>query len=44
MIRIAVANQLTTAQLLAANPQITNPQLIFAGNILNIPGCGQGLP
>ncbi len=43
LFRIAVANQLTTAQLLAANPQITNPQLIFAGNILNIPGCGQGL-
>ena len=34
----------TTQQaILAANPQITNPQLIFAGNILNIPGCGQGL-
>lgn len=44
LFKIAVANKLTTTQLLAANPQITNPQLIYAGNILNIPGCGQGLP
>lgn len=41
--RIALNSGLTTAQLREANPQITNPQLIFAGTVLNIPGCGQGV-
>lgn len=37
--RIALAHGLTTAQLRAANPHITNAAIIFSGNELNIPNC-----
>jgi LysM repeat protein len=42
--KIALANGVTTAQLREANPQITDTWLIFAGTVLNIPGCGKGMP
>lgn len=35
---IAAQHGVTLAALLAANPQITNPNLIFAGQVINIPG------
>lgn len=35
--RIAVRNGLTVDQLVAANPGITNPNLIYAGQVLTIP-------
>ena len=37
--QIAQANGMTVDQLLAANPQITDPNMIFAGQGLNIPGA-----
>ena len=37
---IAAAHGLSLSQLLAANPQITNPDLIQAGQILTIPAAG----
>jgi LysM repeat protein len=42
--KIALANGLTTAQLREANPQITDTWLIYVGTVLNIPGCGKGMP
>ena len=36
--QIAQANGMSVDQLLAANPQITDPNMIFAGQALNIPG------
>lgn len=42
--KIALANGVTTTQLREANPQITDTWLIFAGTVLNIPGCGKGMP
>lgn len=42
--KIALANGVTTAQLREANPHITDTWLIYAGTILNIPGCGKGMP
>lgn len=42
--RIALRHKLTTPQLREANPQVTNTQLIYVGDVLTIPGCGQGLP
>ena len=42
--KIALANGVTTAQLREANPQITDTWLIFVGTVLNIPGCGKGMP
>ncbi len=41
--RIAINNNLTTAQLAAANPQINNPDLINPGDEIIIPGCGVGV-
>jgi len=38
--QIAQANGMSVDQLLAANPQITDPNMIFAGQGLNIPGAG----
>lgn len=37
---IAAANGISVQALLAANPQISNPNLIFAGQSLTIPGGG----
>ena len=37
--QIAQANGMSVDQLLAANPQITDPNMIFAGQALNIPGA-----
>ena len=42
--KIALANGVTTAQLREANPQITDTWLIYTGTVLNIPGCGKGMP
>jgi len=39
MWRIAVKHQVGFSELLAANPQITNPSLIFPGQIINIPNA-----
>mgnify|MGYP003131931599 CR=1 FL=1 len=36
--QIAQQNGMSVQQLLAANPQITDPNMIFAGQALNIPG------
>ena len=36
--RIAIQCETTVAALLAANPQITDPNLIFTGQVLTIPG------
>jgi LysM repeat protein len=32
----------TVTQMLAANPQITNPNLIFVGQVICVPRCGVG--
>lgn len=40
--RIALGNNLTVAELVAANPQISNPDILSPGDVLQIPGCGQG--
>jgi LysM repeat protein len=37
---LAARNKTTVAALMAANPQITNPNLIYTGANLNIPGAG----
>jgi LysM repeat protein len=37
--QIAQQNGMSVDQLLAANPQITDPNMIFAGQALNIPGA-----
>ena len=37
---IAISYGITLEQLLAANPEITNPGLIFVGQIINIPTSG----
>lgn len=42
LFRIAVNNNITLAQLRAANPELRG-DLIQPGQRLNIPGCGQGL-
>ena len=39
MWRIAALHQVGFSELLAANPQITNPALIFPGQIINIPNA-----
>ena len=39
--RIARSYGITLEELLAANPHITNPDVIFRGLILTIPGCTQ---
>ncbi len=39
LFRIAVKNNLTVAQLLEANPQVGNGNLIHPGDVLNIPDC-----
>jgi LysM repeat protein len=36
---IAVSYQITLAALIAANPQITNPDLILVGQVINVPVC-----
>ena len=41
--KLAVANGTTVAELMKANPNITNPNLIYAGKTLNIPTTGVGL-
>jgi len=41
--KIAAANGTTVADLLKANPTITNPNLIYAGANLNVPTTGGGL-
>lgn len=38
--KIAQHFNLTLGELLAANPQITNPNIIMIGEVLNIPGSG----
>ena len=43
MSKLAVANGTTVAELMKANPNITNPNLIYAGKTLNIPTTGVGL-
>lgn len=40
--RIAVGNNLTLEELTAANPQISNPDILSPGDIVLLPGCGQG--
>ena len=37
MWRLAVKYQIGTSEIISANPQITNPDLIYPGQILNIP-------
>lgn len=39
--RIARSFNITLEQLLAANPQIENPDIIYRGLVLNIPDCSQ---
>jgi LysM repeat protein len=39
LFRIAVKNNLTVAQLLNANPQVGNGNLIHPGDVLTIPNC-----
>jgi LysM repeat protein len=35
---IATRNNITVAELMAANPDITNPDLIYAGQVIRLPG------
>ncbi len=35
--KVAAANNLTLNELLAANPQLTNPNVIYPGQVLNLP-------
>ncbi|MDX1991500.1 MAG: LysM peptidoglycan-binding domain-containing protein [bacterium] len=42
--RIAARNRLTVTELQRANPSITNPNIIFAGQRLNIPAPGTTAP
>lgn len=42
--KIAAANGVTVQELLAANPQIKNPNLIYAGETIKIPGKEQPDP
>ena len=44
MSAIAKAHNLSLAALEAANPQVTNPNSISAGQVLNIPGSGAPVP
>ena len=37
MWKLAVQYQVGTSEIIAANPQITNPNLIYPGQVLNIP-------
>ena len=41
--KLAIANGTTVAELMKANPNITNPNLIYAGKTLTIPTTGAGL-
>lgn len=41
---IANRNNTTVANLQSANPQITNPNLIYAGNVINIPDAVASTP
>ena len=41
--KLAIANGTTVAELMKANPNITNPNLIYAGKTLNVPTTGAGL-
>ena len=41
--KLATANGTTVAELMKANPNITNPNLIYAGKTLNVPTTGVGL-
>lgn len=43
LFRIAVNNRVTVSDMVRANPQITNTSLIFAGTVIQVPGCGDGL-
>lgn len=43
MSSIAAKFNITIMQLEAANPQVTDPNLIQIGQVLNIPGAGSGL-
>lgn len=42
--RIALICGVAYTDLLAANPGIANPNLIFPGQVINIPGGGPGIP
>ena len=41
---IAIRNNTTVANLQSANPQISNPNLIYAGNVINIPDAVASTP
>ena len=43
LFRIGLSYGYTTAQMWAVNPQIANPNLIYAGTWINVP-CGPGSP
>lgn len=43
MWKLAVKYQIGTSEIIRANPQVKNPDLIYPGNVLNIPQLDQGL-
>ena len=44
MVKIAARFEIATIELIAANPQISDPKLIFAGQVLKIPRPGDASP
>ena len=40
MWKLAVKYQVGTSEIIAANPQVANPNLIYPGQLLNIPQVG----
>ena len=43
MWKLAVKYQVGTSEIIAANPQVTNPNLIYPGQVLNIPQVADGV-
>ena len=43
MWKLAVQYQVGTGEIIAANPQVENPNLIYPGQVLNIPQVSQAV-
>ena len=41
--KIAVKNQVGVSELIAANPQLKNPDLIYPGDVIQIPALGDSV-